>query len=215
MSRRKRIDPFFTSLKSFSIVIEGAAVSYSQLFHSFPSEDSRELMNSISEAESEGDGYVKDIIDRLITTFSTPFDREDLDALTYAMDDVLDYIEGAALRLDLFNIHSIRPEAEQLADQTLRGAQILNELMDKLPDFEEGGDELRAKAHELSALEHDGDVLYQRALYRLFHEEIDMDNEETRIEHITWLRLFDRMEYALDAYDTVAGIVRRIVIKNA
>lgn len=215
MARRKRIDPFFISLKSFAETIEGAAEAYNQLFESFPSEDALELMNKIDYAESQGDGYVKDILDRLVTSFSTPFDREDLNDLTNAMDDVLDNIEGAAKRLDLFNIHAIRDEAKLMADLTLRGAKSLVEVIELLPDFDEGGEELRSKAHELSELEHEGDVIYQKALYRLFHEEVELEDNAARLEHITWLRLFDRMEYALDSYDTLAVIVRRIVIKNA
>lgn len=215
MARKKRIDPFFTSFNSFATVIEGAAESYSELVRSFPSDSYKDLMSSISYAESQGDGYVKDITDRLVTSFSTPFDREDINDLVLAMDDILDYIEGAAMRLDLFNIHEMRDEAVRMSDLTLKGAHILKELIGMLPEFESGGDALREKCHELQRIEHDGDETYQKALYRLFHEDDGDADISEHVEHVTWLRLFDRMEYCLDAYDKVASVVRRIVIKNA
>ena len=209
MARRTKEDPFFTSLKGFASLVEETAQSYAELFRSFPGEDSQELMKSISAAESKGDGFVRDIMDRLVTSFMTPFDREDISDLTLAMDDIIDQTEGASLRLDLFNIQEVREEATQMAELASEAATALREMIFLLPDYQRQDSGLSDAAHRLSKIENKGDKVYERALWRLFHE------EAPSTERLAWLRLFDRMEYCLDAYDRVASVGRRIVIKEA
>lgn len=209
MARRKKEDPFFTSLKGFAALVEETAKAYSELFHAFPGEGSMDLMKSISAAESKGDGFVRDIMDRLVTSFMTPFDREDISDLTLAMDDIIDQTEGASLRLDLFNIKEVREEGAEMADLSYEAAKALKEMIYLLPDFQNQDSGLSDAAHKLSHIENKGDKVYERALYRLFHE------ESPSTERLAWLRLFDRMEYCLDAYDRVSSVGRRIVIKEA
>ncbi len=209
MAHRKKEDPFFTSLKSFATIIEDAAKLYFELFHSFPSDSSKELMGSIINLESQGDGIVRDVMDRLVTSFMTPFDREDISDLTLSMDDILDQTEGAALRLDLFNIQELREESVTMAELTLDAAKALREMISFIPHYQSDTAKIEDAARQLSKIENKGDKVYQGALWRLFHD----DTPST--ERLVWLSLFDRMEHCLDAYDRVATVGRRIVIKEA
>ena len=53
----------------------------------------------------------------------------------------------------------------------------------------------------------------QHSLRRLFHEE---DLEDKRRGHVVgWLRLFDRMELAIDSCDHAAGVVRNVIMKTS
>ena len=67
-----------------------------------------------------------------------------------------------------------------------------------------------AQKIDIYELVEDGaDRVYQNALRRLFAE------EEGGKEVVTWLRIFDRMEYCLNACDRAAGVVRSVVMKSA
>src|SRR5439155_3479478 len=62
--------------------------------------------DKIKDIEHQGDNIVHSIYDRLIKTFITPIDREDISKLASLYDDVLDYIYAAVNRLYLYEISS-------------------------------------------------------------------------------------------------------------
>ena len=54
--------------------------------------------------EHKGDKATHAIISKLNQTFITPFDREDIHRLASSLDDVLDFVNAAAVRLVLYKI---------------------------------------------------------------------------------------------------------------
>src|SRR5215470_10472515 len=56
-------------------------------------------INKLQEIEHRGDEMTHGIIRPLNQTFITPFDREDIHALTSSLDDVLDFVNSAATRM--------------------------------------------------------------------------------------------------------------------
>ena len=65
-----------------------------------------ELAREILICEQEGDRITHDIIRRLNQTFVTPIDREDIYALSSALDDVVDFTEEVADYLGLYKIEA-------------------------------------------------------------------------------------------------------------
>ena len=65
--------------------------------------------------EHQGDRTTHAIIAKLNTTFITPFDREDIHKLTSSLDDVLDYVNAAAVALVLYKITQPPVAAAELA----------------------------------------------------------------------------------------------------
>src|ERR1043166_2219574 len=63
-----------------------------------------ERIAKLQEIEHRGDEMTHDIIRMLNQTFITPFDREDIHALSSALDDVLDFVNAAAIRMTLYRI---------------------------------------------------------------------------------------------------------------
>src|SRR4029453_13110317 len=61
-------------------------------------ENIRALAMRIKEIEHETDVITHSCVERLHTTFITPFDRDDIHQLITRMDDVMDDIESAAIR---------------------------------------------------------------------------------------------------------------------
>ena len=59
--------------------------------------DSRlELVGAIKEKEHVGDSLTHETLDRLQKTYLTPIDRDDIYALTKAIDDIVDDIDAVA-----------------------------------------------------------------------------------------------------------------------
>ncbi len=206
MARIKKEDIFYTLLKEFSDKILEAAEEYTNIVCNYP--DSFSRVPQMKVYENECDAEVKQIMERLYTSFITPFEREDISNLAIALDDIVDDMNGVVIRLDLFNIQEMRDEGPQMAELTLRCVREVREMIQLLPNYKKDR-RVMEHASVISKIEDEGDTVYENALRRLFREP---DNGR---KAVSWLREFDRMEGTLDACDRVAYIVRGVVMKSA
>ena len=191
MPRIKKEDIFYTLLKQLAAVLVDAGEEYVRVMGGYPQTMAR--LPRMKMLETNADDTVRDIMTRLYTSFITPFDRADISDLALAMDDVVDHMEAATLRLDLFNVQSMRPEAIELAELTLVAVRDIQEMIEHLPQYKT--DEMvMKKSIAVGHVEDGGDEVYENALRRLFRED-DTGGKET----LAWLRVFDRMEHCLDS----------------
>lgn len=91
-----------------------------------PVEKRRDLIKEIEHVEHIGDNITHMIFNELGRNFITPFDREDIHALTSSIDDVLDLIQGSAKRIELYKVTVISEPMVLLSDIILKGAIELN-----------------------------------------------------------------------------------------
>jgi predicted phosphate transport protein (TIGR00153 family) len=207
MPRIKKEDEFYTLLRRLSDTLVEAGEEYVTIMRDFPATQAR--IPRLALYETQADECVREIMTKMLTSFITPFDREDIGELALAMDDVVDNMESITLRLDLFNLHDMRPEAIEIAELTLIAVRDIHQMIDRLPHFKTD-----AKVMEMSMavghVEDSGDAVYESALRKLFRE------DETRgKESLAWLRVFDRQEHCLDACDHVGSVVRNVVLKGS
>src|SRR5207245_1012070 len=66
--------------------------------------DGKRLAESMKDVERQADEVRRILIDELTQTYATPFDREDLFALSRSIDDVADAIDEAAFELELYGV---------------------------------------------------------------------------------------------------------------
>ncbi len=167
--------------------------------------DSRLLARDIRDCEHEGDRITHDIIDRLNHTFVTPIDREDILALSSALDDVVDYIEEVADYLGLYKIEAPMDQAVKLARVLRAASKQASAAMPRLRGFHD----LSEHTVEINRLENEGDRIAREAVASLFDGGIDP------MVVIRWKDLFQRLEDAIDAIERVAYILEGVVIKNS
>ncbi len=105
---------FFDLLKDEGENALRAAELLQEMLETWP--DDQGIGKEILKAEQEGDRITHDIIQRLNSTFVTPFDREDIYGLATKLDDIVDYIEEAADFLGLYQIEAPMQQASQMAD---------------------------------------------------------------------------------------------------
>lgn len=210
MPHAKKEDNFYTLFREFARDLIKVAEDYEVLIKGYPATST--LIPKMRVHEDRCDEHVKKIMNELYSSFITPFDRNDISDLALRLDDVVDYMEGSSVRLDLFNMHGTREEAVQLASLTKEAVADLYLMIDHLPNYKTDR-VVMEKAISVGHIEDEGDHVYESALRRLFHEE---DIDEYRRGHVVgWLRVFDRMEMCLNACDDAAGVVRSVVMKSA
>ena len=161
----------------------------------------------IHEVEHSGDDLVAECMNRLNKSFITPFDREDIFALTRALDDVLDYVDASAERLVLLQIQQITPHATEFAriifrssEEIERGVHLLRNLRDAEP--------LLRICTKIVKLENDADQVLREALGKLF-----MDHKTDPLEVIKWKDIYENLEMATDKCQDVANILHTIIVK--
>lgn len=177
-----------------------------KLLHQLFTEPQRRAQHvaDIKAAEHEADGLTHEIIDRIDRSFITPFDREDIHALASELDDVVDLLDGAARRFDIFKITEVHQPAVILSDVVVRAAIQVEDAVRSMKD----GRKVNAKARELKKLEEEGDALYHEAMGNLFAQTTDP------IAIIKWKELYDNIEDALDQCEDVANVLQSIALKN-
>jgi predicted phosphate transport protein (TIGR00153 family) len=167
--------------------------------------DSKELAVQIKECEHEGDRITHDIIHHLNHTFVTPIDREDILALTSALDDMVDYTEEVADYMGLYQIEAPMEQAIKLARVLHAAAKQVAEAIPQLRGFHD----VSRYTVEINRLENEGDAITRGAMGALFDTGIDP------MVVIRWKDLFERLEAAIDSSEHVAYILEGIVIKNS
>ena len=182
-------------------VVRGADL-LDQMLRSYP--EKADLARDILICEQDGDRITHDIINRLNNTFVTPIDREDIILLASALDDIADLTEEVADYLGLYKIEAPMEQAQRLAHILLQASRQIAEAMPRLRDFKD----MDHYTIEIHRLENDGDRIVREAIASLFEGGIDP------MVVIRWKDLFERLEEAVDACETVANVLEGIVIKN-
>jgi predicted phosphate transport protein (TIGR00153 family) len=170
-----------------------------------PDEPLWDRASKINDVEHRCDDQTRDVLLRLHRTFVTPIDREDIHALALALDDVADAIDDCAKLMQLYRLDRVRPGVRELArilgDQTAQVEKAMIALRDKKV--------IAASTAEIDRLEHDGDVVYQDAILKLF------EHEKDPIQVIKWKELYGYLEAATDRCEDIGNVLDGISVKHA
>jgi predicted phosphate transport protein (TIGR00153 family) len=194
---------FFDLFEEAGGNIVRAASLLEQMLADYP--DRADLAREILICEQEGDRITHDIIRRLNETFVTPIDREDILALASALDDVVDFTEEVADYMGLYKIEAPMEQAQRQTEILHQAARQIAAAVPRLRGFQD----ISHYTVEINRLENDGDRITREAMASLFDTGVDP------MVVIRWKDIYDRLENAIDATETVANILEGITIKNA
>jgi predicted phosphate transport protein (TIGR00153 family) len=159
----------------------------------------------VVDCERKGDAHVRSLLQRLSSSFVTPFDREDIHALAEELDDVVDDILSIAGLLRLMKVETIIPELTEQAEILVQMADRNAELIDRLEKMRD----VRELLDEIDRLESDGDAVHHRAIGRLF------SGDMSPLDVLKWKDILEAMEASLNTLEDISDIVESIVLKHA
>jgi predicted phosphate transport protein (TIGR00153 family) len=162
-------------------------------------------LDQLQEIEHRGDDLTHAIITTLNQTFITPFDREDIHRLTSSLDDVLDYVNSAGMRLRLYRINSPPPVAAELAELIVQQSEELAKGVSLL----EQNQRVLEHCVEVHRLENEADRVSRNAIAELF------DNEKDPIRLIKIKELYEVLETATDKAEDAANVLEAVALKSA
>ena len=171
-------------------------------------EDVEEKVRQITELEHHGDNITHSIIAQLHGTFVTPIDREDIAQLALRMDDVMDFMEAAAVAMILYGIDKPTERAKEMANVLVR---VTSEVSKALPRLRRRRELSHMREHciEINRLENEADSVVRSALAELFQHQVDLD------QVIKWREIYEHMENATDRCEDIADILEGVMIKRA
>ena len=160
----------------------------------------------VIQAEREADEIRRILVDELNRTFITPIDREDLFALSRAIDDVIDY---AYTTVDEMEILGVKPN-HYLQKMVALLEEAASELYLAVLRLEKHPDVANDHAIRAKTLENQMETIYREAIAELFKGPLDPE----RIAQVLKLReLYRHLSNAADRGDEAANIISDIVVK--
>jgi uncharacterized protein len=166
-----------------------------------------ELADEVRVCEHEGDRIAHEILSRLAERGrrANGIEPTDVHALTGALDDIVDYAEEAADRLGLYGVEAPMEAAQEIARVLVAAGDEVAASMQRLRD----GTDLSPHLVEVHRLENEADQIVRGAVASLFAIGIDP------MIVIRWKDIFETLEAAVDACETVANVLEGIVLKRA
>ena len=161
-------------------------------------------LDQLQEIEHRGDEMTHGILTALNQTFITPFDREDIHRLTSSLDDVLDFVNAAGVRLRLYKIKTPPSIAAELAAMIVEQSEELAQGVSLL----EKNKLVLEHCVEVHRLENEADRLSRNAIADLF------DNEKDPIHLIKIKELYEVLETATDKAEDAANVLETVALKS-
>jgi len=132
-------------------------------------------------------------------------DAADVHALAGALDDIVDHAEEAADQLGLYGVEAPMEQAQEIAAVLVKCAEQVALGLRGLRNDADLGEHLVT----IHRLENEADRLMRDAVASLFANGIDP------MIVIRWKDIFDSLEAAVDACETVANVLEGMTLKRA
>jgi uncharacterized protein Yka (UPF0111/DUF47 family) len=159
----------------------------------------------VKQLEHEADRIVSELLSHTNSLFVTPYDRDDLITLAFAVDEVADAGENAAELLGLYGVESATKQSLQLCALLVQASERLAVLLAGLKGKKGSAEEIVA----IKAIEDEADDVARAARASLFK-----DDRIDPVIVIRWKDIYEALEDAVDACETAAHRVGNILVKN-
>ena len=201
-----REEQFFDLIEGAAQYMVGSATVLDDLVRNYVDIDAK--IDKINGLEHACDEVTHTTLEKLETTFITPFDREDIHELVLRIDDVVDMTTSSACRLKMYRVTKPHAAVPELARIILQQASVLQAALGKLRNPKQFS-AARNECIEVHRLENVADDVIREAIGELFEKEKDA------IELLRSKEILETLETVTDCGEDVANVIQGIVVKNA
>ncbi|MEO7448439.1 MAG: DUF47 family protein, partial [Humibacillus sp.] len=165
----------------------------------------QEVADRLKDLEHAADDATHELINKVNSSFITPFDREDIHHLAAALDDVMDLLEETGDLIVLYRVGEIPDGLSEQFEILSRMAEVTAEAMPRLRSLKD----LKSYWIEINRLENQADSLHRKQVAALFN------NSPDPVNLIRVKAIVDGFEDAADAFEKVAHLVEGIAVKES
>ncbi|MBL8078277.1 MAG: DUF47 family protein [Anaerolineales bacterium] len=192
------------------LIEEQASITYEalRLLVKYLETSDPDIAEELSLKEKEADEVRRILIDELNRSFVTPFDREDIFALSRSIDDVVDYADSTVMEMVILRVkptiymQRIASLLKDAAYEIWHGVQRLPKNPSVAIDH----------AQRAKALENRVEAVYREAVADLFSGPEDLHHV---VEMLKLREVYRHLSNAADRGDEAANIIADIVVKKA
>ena len=167
-----------------------------------------DVAEELSIKEKEADEVRRILIDELNRSFITPFDREDIFALSRSIDDVIDYADTTVMEMVILKV-APTPFMSRIASLLKDAAYEIMHGVIRLP---KNPNVALDHAQRAKALENRVEAVYREAVADLFSGPEDLHHV---VEMLKLREVYRHLSNAADRGDEAANIIADIVVKKA
>jgi predicted phosphate transport protein (TIGR00153 family) len=173
-----------------------------------PLKEREVLFQKIDELEQRGEDITRQTNLELSRNFITPFDREDIHTLITSIDNVADYLHGAASRMRLYQVDKITKSIRKMTEINLEACQNIDSAVIELSNLK-NMNIIKDACARINKLENKSDNVYNKAVFEIFENETDAKNI------IKYKEVLSVLESATDKCKSVANILESISVKHS
>jgi hypothetical protein len=164
----------------------------------------KENANLVRDVEHEADDLRRILIEELDQTFVTPLDREDIYALSRAIDDVVDYAKTTVDEMEIYEVKGDE-HIREMIDILRKSARELNDAVKILKDYPK-----IALAHAVKAKS------YENQMEEAYHLALaDLFKGTDTVYMLKMREIYRHLSNAADRGDEAANVISSIVMKQA
>lgn len=196
--------------KFHKLIEEQASITYEglRLLVKYLETSDPEIAEQLSMKEKEADEVRRILIDELNRTFVTPFDREDIFALSRSIDDVIDYANTTVMEMVILNVQPT-PYMQRIAS-LLKDAAY--EILQGVLRLQKHPNVALDHAQRAKALENRVEAVYREAIADLFSGSEDVHHV---MEMLKRREVYRHLSNAADRGDEAANSIADIVVKKS
>ncbi|HEX2552200.1 MAG TPA: DUF47 family protein [Microvirga sp.] len=202
-----REERFFDLFEQHARLVTAGAEALRAAFEGGP--DLPRHVKTVMEREDEADAVTREVLEAVRRSFITPFDRGDIKDLITAMDDAIDQMRKTMKTVTLFNVTAFEPEMRRMAECSLEGARIVEQIVPLLRSVGANAAEISRLAARMSEIEGETDDLHDEARRRLFQK-----GASHALDFWVASEILDHLESVMDRMEDVAHEAHSIVIEH-
>jgi predicted phosphate transport protein (TIGR00153 family) len=168
----------------------------------------QENITKMHQIEHNADKERHEIMRHLAKEFLPPIEREDIAELAYTIDDVTDSIDDILQHFYLYDVQKLIPECVEFSKLILQCCESVLKIAEEFGSFHKSTS-IHDYIVETNHLESQGDILYQKAMRRIFTSGM------TDKEVVVWARLITSFEECCDYCEDVSDLFESAIMKNS
>ncbi len=197
-------DVFYRLLERQSELLDDAAQALAGFAEGAVPEQMRD---AVQELEHQADAIVYEIEEQLARVFVTPIDREDIQLLAAALDDIVDLINLTARTMVLFGLPQPSPPMVALMKILVQQTAMFRCELPALRRHDYA--KLITVTRQIKLLEKEADNVFRDAVSELFHDP-DIDAKVLLRDK----EVLEDLERAIDKCETLAERLKNLAVKH-
>lgn len=170
---------------------------------------SSNVAKQIVETEDQAEEMRRIMIEELMDTFITPFDREDIFALSRDFDDILHYSSTTVEEMEILDV-TPTPQMQKMAELLCDAARELHMAVLRLQDKHYAV--ATEHANTARRIENQVETTYREAVAELFQEAKEVKHVMTVLKV---REIYRHLSNAADREDQAANVISDIILKIA